>query len=197
MIRLVEWLANEGSVWAGGLKAGQFVTCGSWTGKTPGAGRRFGARRASQGLGEASARSAVDGRGAGPSRMNLADLPTPCLVLDRPHPAAQPRCAWQRALARHGVALRPHMKTAKSIDVARLAMRRRPARRRHHRLHPRGSGVFRRPRHRRHPLAVGITPQKLDQVAKLNAAGAEIMVVTDDAETAGAIAAPCRRRRAR
>ena len=35
MIRLVEWLANEGSVWAGGLKTGQFVTCGSWTGKTP------------------------------------------------------------------------------------------------------------------------------------------------------------------
>jgi 2-keto-4-pentenoate hydratase len=28
----VVWLANEGSVWAGGLKAGQFVTCGSWTG---------------------------------------------------------------------------------------------------------------------------------------------------------------------
>ncbi len=34
MIRLVVWLANEGSAWAGGLKAGQFVTCGSWTGKT-------------------------------------------------------------------------------------------------------------------------------------------------------------------
>ncbi|CAH2601201.1 2-keto-4-pentenoate hydratase [Rhodovastum atsumiense] len=28
----VIWLANAGSVWAGGLKAGQFVTCGSWTG---------------------------------------------------------------------------------------------------------------------------------------------------------------------
>jgi 2-keto-4-pentenoate hydratase len=28
----VVWLANEGSLWAGGLKAGQFVTCGSWTG---------------------------------------------------------------------------------------------------------------------------------------------------------------------
>jgi 2-keto-4-pentenoate hydratase len=28
----VVWLANEGAVWAGGLKAGQFVTCGSWTG---------------------------------------------------------------------------------------------------------------------------------------------------------------------
>jgi 2-keto-4-pentenoate hydratase len=35
MIRLVEWLANEGSHWAGGLRKGQFVTCGSWTGKTP------------------------------------------------------------------------------------------------------------------------------------------------------------------
>ena len=34
MIRLIEWLANEGSRWAGGLRAGQFVTCGSWTGKT-------------------------------------------------------------------------------------------------------------------------------------------------------------------
>ncbi len=34
MIRLVTWLANEGAVWAGGLKAGQFVTCGSWTGKS-------------------------------------------------------------------------------------------------------------------------------------------------------------------
>ncbi len=34
MIRLVAWLANEGATWAGGLKAGQFVTCGSWTGKS-------------------------------------------------------------------------------------------------------------------------------------------------------------------
>lgn len=34
MIRLVIWVANTGAHWAGGLKAGQFVTCGSWTGKT-------------------------------------------------------------------------------------------------------------------------------------------------------------------
>ena len=33
MIRLVAWLANEGARWAGGLKAGQVVTTGSWTGK--------------------------------------------------------------------------------------------------------------------------------------------------------------------
>jgi 2-keto-4-pentenoate hydratase len=35
MIRLVQWLANTGAVWAGGLRAGQVVTCGSWTGSTP------------------------------------------------------------------------------------------------------------------------------------------------------------------
>ncbi len=34
MIRLIAWLAEEGAVWAGGLKAGQIVTCGSWTGIT-------------------------------------------------------------------------------------------------------------------------------------------------------------------
>jgi 2-keto-4-pentenoate hydratase len=53
MVRLVEWLANTGSHWAGGLRAGQFVTCGSWTGKTlapPGAA----ATVAFAGLGEAS-----------------------------------------------------------------------------------------------------------------------------------------------
>ncbi len=33
MLRLVVWLANEGTHWAGGLQAGQVVTTGSWTGK--------------------------------------------------------------------------------------------------------------------------------------------------------------------
>ena len=32
LIGEVVWLANVGSGWAGGLKAGQFVTCGSWSG---------------------------------------------------------------------------------------------------------------------------------------------------------------------
>jgi 2-keto-4-pentenoate hydratase len=34
MLRLMLWLANIGAVWAGGIKSGQLVTCGSWTGKT-------------------------------------------------------------------------------------------------------------------------------------------------------------------
>ena len=33
MIRLIQWLADTGARWAGGLRAGQYVTCGSWTGK--------------------------------------------------------------------------------------------------------------------------------------------------------------------
>jgi 2-keto-4-pentenoate hydratase len=58
MIRLVEWLANEGSRWAGGLRAGQFVTCGSWTGKTLApAGAHV--RVAFPGLGEALAEFAA------------------------------------------------------------------------------------------------------------------------------------------
>ena len=40
MLRLIVWLANHGAHWAGGLRAGQYVTTGSWTQKdfvTPGA----------------------------------------------------------------------------------------------------------------------------------------------------------------
>ena len=33
MIPLLVWLANEGATWAGGLKAGDVVTTGSWTAK--------------------------------------------------------------------------------------------------------------------------------------------------------------------
>ena len=33
MLRLVAWLANAGTLWAGGLRAGQVITTGSWTGK--------------------------------------------------------------------------------------------------------------------------------------------------------------------
>ena len=118
--------------------------------------------------------------------MNLDDLPTPCLVLDR---AILTRNIERmaNAVARNGVAMRPHMKTAKSIDVARLALQGQPggitvstlAEAEYFAAHGISDILF----------AVGITPQKLDQVAKLNAAGAHIVVITDDADTAGAIAA--------
>jgi 2-keto-4-pentenoate hydratase len=34
LLRLLPWLANEGSAWTGGLRAGQWITTGSWTGNT-------------------------------------------------------------------------------------------------------------------------------------------------------------------
>lgn len=57
--------------------------------------------------------------------MTLDDLPTPCLVLDRSI-LKRNIATMATALARHSVPLRPHMKTAKSIDVARLALEGRP-----------------------------------------------------------------------
>lgn len=129
--------------------------------------------------------------------MNLADLPTPCLVLDR-RLLMRNIDGMERFVGRHGVALRPHMKTAKSIDVARLALSRPAARR--------GGGITVSTLAEAEYfvghgitdvlLAIGVTPQKLEQVAKLNASGASVAVVTDDLETAGAIAAMARPPRA-
>jgi D-serine deaminase-like pyridoxal phosphate-dependent protein len=118
--------------------------------------------------------------------MKLADLPTPCLVLDR-GVLLRNISGMASALARHGVPLRPHMKTAKSIDVARLALLDQPGGITVSTLaeaeYFTGHGIM------DVLYAVGITPQKLDQVAKLNVAGGGVIVLTDDADTASAIAA--------
>jgi 2-keto-4-pentenoate hydratase len=37
LLRLLPWLANQGAARTGGLRAGQWITTGSWTGNTPGA----------------------------------------------------------------------------------------------------------------------------------------------------------------
>ena len=117
--------------------------------------------------------------------MKLADLPTPSLVLDRGI-LLRNIGAMARCLARHNVPLRPHMKTAKSIEVARLATAGQPggitvstlAEAEYFAGHGIADILY----------AVGITPQKLDQIAKLNSAGAAIIVLTDDLDTAGAVA---------
>ncbi len=117
--------------------------------------------------------------------MRLGDLPTPCLVLDLGI-LRRNLAGMERAVARHGVALRPHMKTAKSIDVARLALAGQPGGITVSTLaeaaYFAGHGV------RDQIYAVGITPAKLAQVAALNAAGADIAVITDDEAVAAAIA---------
>ena len=118
--------------------------------------------------------------------MRLDDLPTPCLVLDRRILEANIR-TMAEAAARLGVPLRPHMKTAKSIDVARLAVAGQPGGITVSTLAEAeyfvGHGMF------DIVYAVGITPQKLAEIIKLNATGANIAVITDDPEVAAAVAA--------
>ncbi len=118
--------------------------------------------------------------------MTLDDLPTPCLVLDLGILKAN-LARMQAAVARHpGLVLRPHMKTAKSIAVADLAAP--------------GKGpitvstvaearYFADGGFQDQIYAVGITPAKLDAIAALNAQGADVKVITDDADVAAAIAA--------
>jgi D-serine deaminase-like pyridoxal phosphate-dependent protein len=118
--------------------------------------------------------------------MTLDDLPTPCLVLDRTILNRNIR-VMASAVKRLSVPLRPHMKTAKSIDVARLALQGQPggitvstlAEAEYFLGHGITDMLY----------AVGITPQKLDQVARLNASGARIIVVTDDPDMAAVIGA--------
>ena len=52
--------------------------------------------------------------------MTLDQLPTPCLILDRTRLEENVRRMAGR-MSDLGVNLRPHMKTAKSADVAQLA----------------------------------------------------------------------------
>ena len=118
--------------------------------------------------------------------MNLADLPTPCLVLDRTILARNIR-AMAATLGRLAVPLRPHMKTAKSVEVARLALVGQPggitvstlAEAEYFFSHGITDILY----------AVGITPQKLDRVCRLNSEGAQIIVITDDLAMAATIAA--------
>ncbi len=118
--------------------------------------------------------------------MQLDDLPTPCLVLDR-GTLTRNLAAMARVTERHGIALRPHMKTAKSVDVARLALAGQPggitvstlAEAAYFAGHGMADQLY----------AVGITPQKLAVVVELNAAGADIAVITDDLAMASLIAA--------
>src|ERR1700753_2411035 len=120
------------------------------------------------------------------ARMKLLDLPTPCLVLDRTI-LTRNIDSMAATLARLKVPLRPHMKTAKCIEVARLATAGQPGRITVSTLAE--AEYFFSHRITDILYAVGITPQKLEQVIRLNAEGAHIIVITDDLAMAGHIAA--------
>ncbi|MFQ5958420.1 MAG: alanine racemase [Alphaproteobacteria bacterium] len=117
--------------------------------------------------------------------MNLSDLRTPALILDRARLRRNVGVMSER-MKRLGVDLRPHLKTAKSLEVAKLATA----------GHSGGVTVstldeaayFARGGFRDITYAVGIVPSKLAEVAALQRQGPRIAVITDSVEVARAVA---------
>jgi D-serine deaminase-like pyridoxal phosphate-dependent protein len=114
------------------------------------------------------------------------DLPTPCLVLDRDR--MERNIARLRAhLAPLGVIQRPHLKTAKSVEIARLMMET-----------PAGpatvstlkeAAAFAAAGVTDIVYAVGITPNKLPAVLALRAQDVDLAVILDSPEQAAFAAA--------
>jgi D-serine deaminase-like pyridoxal phosphate-dependent protein len=117
--------------------------------------------------------------------MHPGELTTPCLLLDRAK--LERNLARMRArLKRLGVTPRPHLKTAKCIEVARLALDGEAGRITVSTLGEAeyffGNGITDL------VYAVGIAPGKLDAAAGLIRRGAELTLILDNAPAAQAVA---------
>ena len=114
---------------------------------------------------------------AGPS---LSTLETPRLLLDRDR--LERNCAAMRERCRAlGVGLRPHLKTAKSVDVARIAAE--------------GSITVSTLKEAEHFAAAGyrdvlyaatIVPNKFARAARIMESGTDLILVTDSIDVAAA-----------
>ncbi len=116
----------------------------------------------------------------------LRKLETPCLLLERPRLLANIE-RLRAYLGSLGVTLRPHLKTAKNIEVARLALD-----------NPSGPATVSTLKEAEYFLshgitdllyAVGIAPNKLDRVYDLRRRGADLSVILDNVESAKLVAA--------
>lgn len=117
--------------------------------------------------------------------VTLADLPTPALVLDRGR-MDRNLARLAAIMAGHGVRLRPHLKTAKSIDVAR-------------RIYPGGPGPITvstlaeaeyfasEGGYTDITYAVGLDPAKASRAVALCALGVDLKVTLDSAAQAAAL----------
>ena len=118
--------------------------------------------------------------------MKMTDLTTPALILDKSR-VARNTATMTAHVKGLGVNLRPHLKTAKSVEVAKLA------------LDGNFGGItVATLREAEYFFDHGITdmtyaacivPSKLDRVAALNTKGADLKLITDNADVAAAIAA--------
>ncbi|MGJ7497153.1 DSD1 family PLP-dependent enzyme [Variovorax sp. RT4R15] len=123
------------------------------------------------------------------SATTLGELATPCLILDADR--MDRNIARLRArLDGLGVSLRPHLKTSKSVEVARRVMTSLAGPATVSTL--REAAQFVAAGVRDIIYAVGIAPSKLPQVIKLRAEGADLAVVLDTVEQAQAVSAASR-----
>lgn len=120
------------------------------------------------------------------SDTTLFDLPTPSLILDRAKLERNIR-RMATAVNSKGATLRPHMKTSKSVEVARLATKGQAG----------GIAVstlneaeyFSNNGFRDIQYAVCIMPDKLERVAAIQGNGTQVKLITDSIEVARAICA--------
>jgi D-serine deaminase-like pyridoxal phosphate-dependent protein len=115
----------------------------------------------------------------------IQDLPTPALILDRAILRRNLRRMSER-LRDAGVALRPHLKTAKSVAIGRMAVEGHDGRITVSTLAE--ARYFAKGGFRDILYGVGIVPSKFSTVSELRRQGIDLRVVTDNISVAHAIA---------
>jgi len=123
----------------------------------------------------------------------LTDLETPCLLLDDTQ-VIRNVARLRKHLNDLGVPLRPHLKTVKSTEVARLVL-----------AAPGGPAAVSTLREAEQfaetgvndlLYAVGVTPNKLDRVAAIRRRGVDLIIVVDSVAAAEAVVAKSREEKA-
>lgn len=120
-----------------------------------------------------------------PDVLNEEALPTPALLLDEARMIRNIERLAGRA-ERLGVTLRPHLKTAKSVEAARRLTGGTPGPITVSTLAE--AEVFHEAGHADILYAVGIAPQKLERVQGLRARGCDLIVILDSGAQAQAVA---------
>lgn len=123
------------------------------------------------------------------SPLQLEDCETPCLLLDEPRMARNIE-RLQRRLQGLGTPLRPHLKTAKCLPVARRLMSGNHGPAAVSTL--READYFGKAGVRDILYAVGIAPAKLERVVALRRNGIDLSIVLDSVAQAQAVASKCR-----
>src|SRR5471032_3337816 len=115
----------------------------------------------------------------------LDDLPTPALILDRAVLRRNLKRMSER-LRQAGVALRPHLKTAKSVQVGRMAVEGHDGRITVSTLAE--ARYFADGGFKDILYGVGVVPSKLAAVTEIRRKGVNLRIVTDNLAVARAIA---------